>query len=84
MIEESEDLVAYCGLYCGDCHGYTGRIADLARDLRKEIRQTRYDLFAKEMASSPYGKIYKHYDECYDKKMCSEKRTGRLLGMFGI
>ena len=66
MTEESEDLVAYCGLYCGDCHGYTGCVADLARDLRKELRQTRYDLFAKEMASSPYGKSYKHYDECYE------------------
>jgi hypothetical protein len=66
MTEESKDLVAYCGLYCGDCHGYTGRVADLARDLRKELRQTRYDLFAKEMASSPYGKSYKHYDKCYE------------------
>ena len=65
MTEESEDLVAYCGLYCGDCHGYTGTVADLARDLRKELRQTRYDLFAKEMAISPYGKGYEHYDECY-------------------
>ena len=66
MTEESEDLVAYCGLYCGDCHGFTGCVADLARDLRKELRKTRYDLFAKEMASFPYGKIYKHYDECYE------------------
>ena len=66
MTEESEDLVAYCGLYCGDCHGFTGCVADLARDLRKELRKIRYDLFAKEMASFPYGKIYKHYDECYE------------------
>ena len=66
LTEESEDLVAYCGLYCGDCHGFTGCVADLARDLRKELRKIRYDLFAKEMASFPYGKIYKHYDECYE------------------
>ena len=58
--------MAYCGLYCGDCHGHTGRVADLARDLRKELRETRYELFAKEMAKSPYGRPYKNYDTCYE------------------
>jgi hypothetical protein len=24
------ELVAYCGIYCGDCLGYTGVIADAA------------------------------------------------------
>jgi hypothetical protein len=32
------DVIAFCGLCCLDCHGYTGKIADLARDLRKELR----------------------------------------------
>jgi len=39
-----EDLVAYCGLYCGDCFNYKGEIADLARDLRKELRKTKFDI----------------------------------------
>ena len=42
-----EDLVAYCGLYCGDCFGSEGKIADLARDLRKELRSAKFDKFAK-------------------------------------
>lgn len=29
-----ERLIAYCGLFCGGCFSHTGKIADLARDLR--------------------------------------------------
>jgi len=36
---KDENLVTYCGLYCGDCFNYTGSIADMARDLRKELRK---------------------------------------------
>ena len=35
MSKQDKNLVAYCGLYCGDCPMYKGKIADLARDLRK-------------------------------------------------
>jgi hypothetical protein len=35
MIEKDEHLITYCDLYCGDCFGHKGTIADLARDLRK-------------------------------------------------
>jgi hypothetical protein len=66
MSNDAEELVTYCGLYCGDCHGYTGRVADLARDLRKELRQTRYDLFADFMAITPFGKVFENYDTCYE------------------
>jgi len=62
---EKRMLVAYCGLYCGDCHGYTGTIPDLARDLRKELRENRYDLFAKFISTYSFGKDFEHYDECY-------------------
>ncbi len=57
-----DDLVSYCGLYCGDCHGHTGTIADMARDLRKELRHYKYDKFAKAI---PFI-AFKQYDECYE------------------
>jgi len=63
--EDETKLVAYCGLYCGQCHGYTGRIPDLARDLRKELRTMRYDKFASFISTLPFGKDFKNYDECY-------------------
>jgi hypothetical protein len=62
---EGENLIAYCGLYCNDCHGYNGKIPDLARDLRKELRQNRYDKFAHFISTYSFGKDFKNYDECY-------------------
>ena len=67
-MNESNDIssVAYCGLCCLDCHGYTGRVADLARDLRKELRAYKYDKFAHSMAALSFGKAFQDYDKCYD------------------
>ena len=61
----TEEMITFCGLSCSDCHGYTGKIPDLARDLRKELRQTHYDKFAKFISTNPFGKDFKNYDECY-------------------
>jgi hypothetical protein len=64
-LKKEENLVGYCGLYCGDCHGLNGRIPDLARDLREELRKSRYDKFAGFLSQSSFGKDFKNYDECY-------------------
>ena len=66
MTDESKKLVAYCGLYCGDCFAHQGRIADLARDLRKEFRQARFEKTAEFLAEIPYFKELKNFDECND------------------
>lgn len=57
-------LVAYCGLYCGDCpfHRTEGNIPDLARDLRKVLRQSNFEAVAKEI---PF-KEFKNYKQCYE------------------
>lgn len=59
-----KDLIAYCGLYCGDCFMHKGRIADLARDLRKELRANKLDRFARMI--SRYWKAYANYDTTYE------------------
>lgn len=66
MSDDGKNLMAYCGLYCGDCHGYTGVIPDLARDLRKELRACRYDKFAEFIADVGFGKAFKDYGKCYE------------------
>jgi hypothetical protein len=66
MGEENEHLITYCGLYCGDCFGRKGTIPDLARDLRKELRDAHFDKTAESLADVPFFKEYKHYKECYD------------------
>ncbi|EKF84699.1 DUF3795 domain-containing protein [Methanobacterium formicicum] len=56
------NLVSYCGLYCEDCFNYTGSIADLARDLRKELRKSNFD---KVVEALPF-KEFDNYSECYE------------------
>ena len=65
MTEEKE-LIAYCGLYCGDCYVYQGKIADLARDLRKELRQAKFDKEAELLSTEGYFATLKNYPQCYE------------------
>ncbi len=62
MNQSSEDLIAYCGLYCGECFGHEGKIANLARDLRKELRGARFDKISEAI---PF-KAFKNYGQCYE------------------
>lgn len=57
-----EKSIAYCGLYCGDCFGYKGKIAELAKDLRRELRQEKFEKMVKGI---PF-KALKNYKECYE------------------
>jgi hypothetical protein len=62
----SRELIAYCGLYCGDCLAYQGKIADLARDLRKELRQAKFTRTAEALASESFFQVFKDYPQCYE------------------
>jgi len=39
----SEDLLAYCGFYCGDCLGYTGVVADAAQGLMDILEAYKFE-----------------------------------------
>ena len=65
MVELSDkNLVAYCGLYCGDCFNHKGKIADLARDLRKELRQAKFSQVSQSL--SKFFKAFENYEQCYE------------------
>jgi hypothetical protein len=66
MSNENENLIAYCGLYCGDCYNHKGAIADLARDLRKELRAANFEKSAEFLSTISFFKEFKHYKECYE------------------
>lgn len=61
MDEKGRELIAYCGLFCGDCFSHEGKIADLARDLRKELRHSRFDKTAESISSLSFFKVFEHY-----------------------
>ena len=62
----NKNLIAYCGLYCGDCVSYRGKVADLARDLRKELRAAKFHNTAEVLAAVPFFQALKNYNECYE------------------
>ena len=64
-MSEKTKMIAYCGLYCQECPSHIGVIADLARDLRKELRTHRYDKISESLAEYSFFDYFKHYDECY-------------------
>jgi len=61
---EKERLISYCGLYCGDCSGYRGTIANLARDLHKELQRERFADLAKVLARLPFFKAFENFPQC--------------------
>ena len=62
QVNNKTNLIAYCGLYCDECFSFKGKIADLSRDLRKELRQCKFSDIAKGI---PF-KEFKNYKECYE------------------
>jgi hypothetical protein len=64
MLNTGEKMIAFCGLYCTECFNYKGEIADLARDLRKKLREERFDKVSRGL--SKYFKPLAQYDICYE------------------
>jgi hypothetical protein len=55
-------LVAYCGLYCGDCFWHTGKVQRLAAALSAEICSSGYDGYVRYITRFPAGRKLKHFD----------------------
>jgi hypothetical protein len=56
-------MIGYCGLYCHDCPSYTQTVANLARELRKNLRQDKFDQYADIMARMPNLKAFENYKQ---------------------
>jgi hypothetical protein len=55
--------IAFCGLDCDSCFNYKGEIADMARDLRKKLREEKFDRVS--VGLSKYFKELTNYQQCY-------------------
>ncbi len=86
MTEEYKKLVAYCGLYCGDCYAHQGQIPDLARDLRKELKHWNFKKIAKSLAKEPHLEEFRDYKdfEIVLKTITKLKCSGGCKGGDGI
>ncbi len=58
-----KELLAYCGIYCGDCLGYTGVIADAAEDFKGVLEKYEFEKSAKAI----FPDQLKDYDKIFDK-----------------
>lgn len=45
--KNGEEMLAYCGFYCGDCLGHTGVIADAAKDFKDVLEKYKFERTAK-------------------------------------
>ncbi len=63
---DNAGLVTYCGMCCGDCPAHASKVADMARDLRKELRAAKFQRHAESLAAVPLFAPFKHYGECYE------------------
>jgi len=61
MKEGSKNLVGYCGLYCGACGIYQGKIKQAVENLRNIIRAYGFDKFTSELTK--WEPAFQHYTE---------------------
>jgi len=57
------DLVAYCGLYCDDCMAREGKIADLATDLKGELKSAGFERFVEAVSDVPFFEALRKYPD---------------------
>jgi len=80
-MEINQDLLAFCGLYCGDCPAYKAEIADLSGDLRQKLQEQDFDRVSQVLSEAEKGyKNYPQFSEVLDllvnlrcQKTCRER-----------
>jgi len=82
-MKDNKKLLAYCGLYCGDCAGYTGEIVDAAINLSKKLGKYKFEKTARNV----FPKKLKEYEKFHNmlqfitelkcEKICREKKDNK-------
>ncbi len=58
------ESLGYCGLCCKDCFFHKGEIADLAKELRRKLREAK--LNKNYLEFSKFAREFKDYPTCYN------------------
>lgn len=61
-MKDRNELLAYCGFYCGDCLGHTGVIAEAAKDFKRVLDKYQFARTAKCVLPD----LLKDYDRFYE------------------
>lgn len=75
-----EELTSFCGLYCGDCFFYQGKIASLAGELDKELKDVDFKETADVFAQMPFSRVFGHYDNFAEILNSLKKVTWLVVG----
>ncbi len=67
-------LAGYCGLYCGACAIYQGKIKQAVENLRSLIKAYGFDKFVSELAR--WNPAFKHYREFEEVMKAFEETFG--------
>ncbi|MEN6338464.1 MAG: DUF3795 domain-containing protein [Phycisphaerales bacterium] len=62
--DHREKLIAFCGLYCGDCCAHKGTIADLAAELSAELDREHFARMAESLSRAVHFKAFERYEDC--------------------
>lgn len=65
-LSTDKEMIGYCGLYCEECFLHEGKVADLSRDLRKELRRYRVDRTAESLSQIRFFNVFKDFPRCYE------------------
>lgn len=81
-MSEEKELLAYCGLYCGDCAGYSGEIADAASELQKAFTKYKFErtansMFSKELEDfDKFCEMLQFMTQLKCSAICRERKDG--------
>lgn len=83
-MNDKKELLAYCGLYCGDCAGFTGEIADAAQNFKETIEKCKFHQTAKHLFPTElkdYDKLRKMIDFMTELKcpmICRQRKDSEV------
>jgi len=63
MIDQAQDLIAYCSLNCAKCFGYKMTVSEVAKNLRRELRAAKLKGAWKEI---PFLGEYEPFEKSLD------------------
>jgi hypothetical protein len=76
MDKQLLEMIAYCGLFCGDCLRYGSKITNDARALLIELERSKFHYYAE--VKMKFDNVFENYHVFIDVLKSSVKITSKL------